>query len=51
VIRRRRRVARLLDRLGLLLFGPSAEQWRPVTQEHIDKAIEQWARRNEMERP
>jgi hypothetical protein len=43
---RRRRLARLLDRLAAWLFGPYVEPWAPVTQAHIDADIAEWAKRN-----
>ncbi len=37
---RRRRVARLLERFGLWVFGPYVEAWSCVPQAEIDALIE-----------
>lgn len=43
---RRRRIARLLDRLGAWVFGPYVEPWAPVSQVHLDEGIAEWGKHN-----
>jgi hypothetical protein len=42
---RRRRVARLLDRLAAFVFAPNLAVRDAFTQDQIDARIDEWARR------